>query len=193
MVALTDQQQRELDRAIVEWRGRPAPLRGYPKARARIGSTAVPRAPVIAPQPPAPPAAGVVPVPGSGVTVVVGNQSSINSVTSAVSQRLPSPFVIRRAALWTDNTAATLDVLKVVIASDDGVALGLATPGINFASFNRLPASPFAVTAYTIRKTGAVYEAFPNFLVPLSGQYIKAFHGGGVSYWYQWSFDLEFQ
>lgn len=195
MAALTEQQQRQLDRSIVEWRGRPTPIRGYPKPRARIGGTAVARPPVIAP--PLVPAAA--PPPPRTLSVGMTAGTGAGAVAVYASPRLSDPYIIRHVSFFSSATIANSCNWSLLFSPSDNVTIpnpGVTTPqslyGQSIAQGIRNVGGGLYLGDYNV--TSVPMDLWPNFAVAAAPTYLKIWFVNGSAATQQWSviIDLEF-
>lgn len=148
-MALTEQQQRDLDQAVREWQGRFSPRRGYPASRKRIAPSTKAGFPTLA----APNAA-----PALGAGGMTGATASIGAgVTSVlVSARFSVPFRVHHFSI-NSNVGIAADVrYQFFVSLDSDTSGGFSTSGVPLDSQLGSALGVYAIRSFPI-------DAFPNF------------------------------
>lgn len=150
-MALTEQQQRDLDQAVREWNGRLAVRAGYPAPRKRPALATKAGFPVVQP-------VGVVATPAQGGMFGATFQVNAGASIVFVSARIDVPFIVYQLSL-NSNVGIAEDVsYKFLVAKDSDTSGGLNTSGIALDLALGGAGGAYAARSFPI-------DLFPNFHV----------------------------
>lgn len=164
-MALTEQQQRELDDAVREWQARFSPRRGYPASRKRIAPASVagfkrvlsPEAQIAAA------AASVNPLGG----VFQVSQTVLAATTVVVvSQIVTVPFAIVGVTVASSVISLQGPTFKILVSKDSTTTGGNSTSGIAIDT-------PAGGSGNAIRFTNSAMSYSPNYLCQDVPAFIK--------------------
>jgi len=159
-------QQRAIDRAINEWRGRPAYARGYPQSRQRavqnpIASTVAEVVSGAATQS----AALQQTLLGGGFAAQFFTVNAATTTVQAVGAAIPRPFIVTSIFSLTDRPITDVSLLFTKISDDNNTTGGRATSGVNIGL------EGLATTAFVL---GNVYQIiYPMYRHDHAPAYIK--------------------